>query len=146
MYDDEDKITVENKPTNQNTAHLKYRRIQQNPLERQSDQKLETTDRPIISGPNSKFNKYLPKLSTQTYKSSAAHSDSKTKHDKNHGPTGVTDEDYAELTYDDYDDYSHETLIQKTKQYNAKPLLITDKPPINGREKGFYTRNVNRQN
>lgn len=150
VHDDDDKIALGNKPINQNSAHLKHRRTQQSLLERQNDQKLETTDRSIVTGPNSKFNKYLPKLSPQTYKPSAALSASKDKikHDieKNRGRTGEADEEYTEFTYedDDYEDYSHETFLHNTKQYNAKP--ITEKTPLNGREKGFYPRNINRQN
>lgn len=158
-YDDEEEIApVEQRP--QANQNVKLRRLQpQTAIERPNDQKLETTDRPferperpLSAGSNSKFyNKYLPKLNKQSYSapSTAAQEVKESKKlDKKPARPSVPEEEY-EYAYEDgedYVEYPRESLSPRTKQYNTKPLPITDKPLINGRDKGLRRNYNNRQN
>lgn len=153
-YDDEvEETPLEPKQqVNQNFKSRRGQQQQQTAIERPVDQKLETTDRPLDRpverpGPNSKFyNKYLPKLNKQTYNEPSVAppevKEVKKPLEKRLNRPSVPEEEY-EYAYEDGEDYvdnPRDTLSQRTKQYNTKPLPITDKPLPNGRNKELRRR------
>uniref|UniRef100_A0A336LKE7 CSON011451 protein n=1 Tax=Culicoides sonorensis TaxID=179676 RepID=A0A336LKE7_CULSO len=139
IYDDDEEIQV-TKKSKQNSSTLKHRQIQQSSTERGNDQKPIKNDRPYISGSNSKFNKYKPKLngrSQETQSRTSAYNNKQSV--KGTDNSDLNDEDYVEL----YDDVNEELA-----EYSQEPTLIVSekRPSAFIREKGYSPRNKNKQN